>query len=124
MFGNSLTLGTLDINKQILLSIYLLDALYLPSISEKNPSNLPSISPLLPSMDNWSVWGSPVDKRHSPNHYKFGDLHTFEWGEFMCCDRGSLRANILFNMQVICSFLGEMFIGFSENYESFDGQLI
>ena len=33
--------------------------------------------------------GSPVDKRHSPNHYKFGDLHTFEWGEFMCCDRGS-----------------------------------
>ena len=36
MFGNILTLGTLDINKQILLSIYLFDALYLPSISEKN----------------------------------------------------------------------------------------
>jgi len=67
--------------------------------------------------------GSPVDKRHSPNHYKFGDLHTFEWGEFMCCDR-VLRANILFNMQVICSVLGEMFIGFLENYESFNGQLI
>ena len=45
-------------------------------------------------------------------------------GGNLCVVTGVLRANILFNMQVICSFLGEMFIGFSENYESFNGQLI
>ena len=37
---------------------------------------------------------------------------------------GVLRANILLYIQVICSFLEEMFIGFSESYESFNEQLI
>ena len=37
---------------------------------------------------------------------------------------GVLRENILLYMQVICSFLEEMFIGFSESYESFNEQLI
>ena len=37
---------------------------------------------------------------------------------------GVLRANILLYMQVICSFLEEMIIGFSESYESFNEQLI